>query len=226
MDLATLFSIHTLQSLLDILGYPAVTLLILLESAGIPLPGESMVLLASFYAATSHQLQLPIIILCAAIGAIIGDNIGYYIGRTGGRRFVERFGKYFFLKTSHLEYAERFFARHGAKTVFFGRFITFLRIWAAFLAGMNQMPWRAFMFYNALGGITWATLIGSLGYLSGIFFQDHFDQVEHLVKLIGWGGLGAVIVLVLGALLFLRLRRARQPEESTTNKKRNPSHAL
>ncbi|GHO77441.1 hypothetical protein KSD_52120 [Ktedonobacter sp. SOSP1-85] len=226
MDFTTLFSLHTLQSLLDFLGYPAVTLLILLESAGLPLPGESMVLLASFYAATSHQLQLPLIMLCAAIGAIIGDNIGFFIGRTGGRRFVERFGKYFFLKTSHLEHAERFFARHGAKTVFFGRFITLLRIWAAFLAGMNQMPWRTFMFYNALGGITWALLIGSLGYLGGIFFQDHFDQVEQVVKLIGWGGLGAVIVLVLGTLLFLRLRRTRQQEESTKNENRNPSHAL
>jgi membrane protein DedA with SNARE-associated domain len=226
MDFTTLFSLHTLQSLLDLLGYPAVTLLILLESAGLPLPGESMVLLASFYAATSHQLQLPLIMLCAALGAIMGDNIGYLIGRTGGRRFVERFGKYFFLKTSHLEYAERFFARHGAKTVFFGRFITLLRIWAAFLAGMNQMPWRTFMFYNALGGITWAILIGSLGYFGGIFFQDHFDQVEQLVKLIGWGGLGAVILLAIGMLLFLRLRHARQQRQPANKESSNPSHAL
>lgn len=226
MDFTTLFSLHTLQSLLDLLGYPAVTLLILLESAGLPLPGESMVLLASFYAATSHQLQLPLIMLCAALGAIMGDNIGYLIGRTGGRRFVERFGKYFFLKTSHLEYAERFFARHGAKTVFFGRFITLLRIWAAFLAGMNQMPWRTFMFYNALGGITWAILIGSLGYFGGIFFQDHFDQVEQLVKLIGWGGLGAFILLAIGMLLFLRLRHARQQRQPANKESSSPSHAL
>lgn len=112
------FSLQTLQYALHVIGYPAVTLFILIESAGIPLPGEVMVLLASFSAGTDGQLQLPIIIACAAAGAIIGDNIGYYIGRTGGRKFIERFGRYFLLKPQHLDKAELFFKRHGAKTVF------------------------------------------------------------------------------------------------------------
>ncbi|GHO50078.1 DedA family protein [Ktedonospora formicarum] len=213
MDVTTFFSLQTLEGLINTFGYPAIILFIMIESAGIPLPGETMLLAASFYAATSHHLQLPIVLLCAASGAIIGDNIGFYIGRTGGRRFVERFGKYFFVKMSHLEYAERFFVRHGAKTVFFGRFITLLRIWAAFLAGVNQMPWRTFMLYNALGGITWTVLIGGLGYLAGTFFKDHFDQVEHLVKFVGWGGLALVAVIVLVAFIVVRRRRARQIEE-------------
>src|SRR5437763_10605839 len=100
--LAALISLETLQNALHILGYPAVMLFIMIESSGIPFPGETMLLLASFYAAIDHQLQLPFIIACAAFGAILGDNIGYYIGRTGGRAFAERFGHYVFLKPAHL----------------------------------------------------------------------------------------------------------------------------
>ena len=165
--LLTFFSLQTLQDVLHIIGYPAVTLFILIESAGIPIPGESMLLLASFTAGLDGQLRLPWIIFWASFGAIVGDNIGFYIGRTGGRRFVERFGRFFFVKTEHLDKAATFFARHGAKTVFLGRFITFLRIWAAFLAGMNKMPWKTFLFYNALGGIVWALYISLLGFCAG-----------------------------------------------------------
>src|SRR2546423_8746892 len=101
--LAALISLQTLQNALHTLGHPAVTLFIMVESAGVPFPGETMLLLASFYAAIDQQLQLPIIIVCAAAGAIVGDNIGYYVGRTGGRVFIERFGRYIFLKPQHLE---------------------------------------------------------------------------------------------------------------------------
>src|SRR5207302_5875504 len=175
--LAALISLQTLQSVLNTLGYPAVTLFIMIESAGIPFPGETMLLLASFYAAIDHQLQLPFIIACAAFGAILGDNIGYYIGRTGGRAFAERFGRYIFLKPAHLDRAERFFARHGDKTVFFGRFVSILRTWSAFLAGVHQMRWRTFLIYNAAGGIVWAVIFGTLGYLAGGLFHNDFGQV-------------------------------------------------
>src|SRR6266568_600391 len=162
--LAALISLQTLQNALHTVGYPAVTLFVMIESSGIPFPGETMLLLASFYAAVDHQLQIGIIIACAALGAIIGDNIGFYVGRTGGRAFVERFGRYVFLKPQHLDRAEKFFAKYGDKTVFFGRFIAVLRAWAAFLAGVNQMRWRTFLIYNAAGGILWATIFGLLGY--------------------------------------------------------------
>src|SRR3989442_15074528 len=138
--LAALISLATLQNALNSFGYAAVTLFIMIESSGIPFPGETMLLLASFYAAVSHQLQIPLVIACAAFGAIIGDNIGYLIGRTGGRALVKRYGKYFFVKPEHLDRAEKFFAKHGDKTVFFRRFIAVLRAWAAFLAGLNHMP--------------------------------------------------------------------------------------
>src|SRR6266851_7617054 len=124
--LAALISPETLQNILNIIGYPAVTLFVMIESSGIPFPGETMLLLASFYAAIDQHLQLPIIIASAALGAIVGDNLGYYAGRTGGRALVERFGRYFFLKPQHLDRAEKFFAKHGDKTVFFGRFIAIL----------------------------------------------------------------------------------------------------
>src|SRR5436853_5692766 len=91
--LAALISLDTLQNALNILGYPAVTLFVMIESSGIPFPGETMLLLASFYAAIDNHLQIPIVIACAAAGAIIGDNLGYYAGRTGGRALVERFGR-------------------------------------------------------------------------------------------------------------------------------------
>src|SRR5215470_6346011 len=208
--LLSFFSLQTLVNALHVMGYPAITLFILLESAGIPLPGESVVLLAAFTAGVDGQLQLPWIIVCASLGAILGDNLGFYIGRTGGRRFVERFGRFFFLKMEHLDKAAKFFDRHGPKTVFFGRFITLLRIWAAFLAGMNRMRWRTFLFYNALGGIVWALYISLLGFFAGRLFHDHFDQVELLVRTIGWTGLGICIVLAIAAYITFRIRRARR----------------
>ena len=178
-----------------------------------------MVLLASFSAGTDGHLQLPIIIVCAAAGAIIGDNIGYYIGRTGGRKFIERFGRYFFLKTQHLDKAEIFFNRHSAKTVFFGRFISLLRIWAAVLAGMNHMSWRTFLIYNSLGGIVWACYVSLLGYLAGHVFHQHFDQVELLVKTIGWGGLAIMMLIAAGMLIFYRRCRAHRKSVQSQQRK-------
>ncbi len=207
--LAALISLATLQNALNTIGYPAVAVFIMIESSGIPFPGETMLLLASFYAAVSHQLQIPLVIACAAFGAIIGDNIGYYIGRTGGRAIVVRFGKYFFIKTEHLDRAEEYFAKHGDKTVFFGRFIAVLRAWAAFLAGINNMHWRTFLFYNAAGGIVWAATFGTLGYVAGRFLHDNFAQVEQLASILGWVGAGLIIAAAMAVLIVYRVRKTR-----------------
>lgn len=217
-----MISLQFLQNMLNTIGYPAVVLFVFIESTGIPFPGETMLLLASFFAATSGHLSLPGVIACAALGAILGDNLGYYIGRVGGRRFIERFGRYFFLKTEHLDKAEGFFKKHGAKTVFFARFITLLRIWAAFLAGVNNMNWRTFLFYNAAGGIAWATLMGTLGYIAGNYFQHHFDQVLHLVHVLGWAGLGAIVLTVIGAIVFFKLRRRDHTQPVSEEKEQEP----
>jgi membrane protein DedA with SNARE-associated domain len=210
--LAALISLATLQNALNTFGYLAVALFVMIESSGIPFPGETMLLLASFYAAVSHQLQIPLVIACAAIGAIIGDNIGYLIGRTGGRAFVMRFGKYVFIKPEHLARAEVYFAKHGDKTVFFGRFIAILRAWAAFLAGVNHMHWRTFLIYNASGGILWATIFGTLGYIAGRFFHDNFAQVERLATTIGWLGTGLIVIAVLAVLIVFRVRKHKRAQ--------------
>jgi len=207
---ASLISLATLQNALNSFGYAAVALFVMIESSGIPFPGETMLLLASFYAAVSHQLQIPLVIACAAFGAIVGDNIGYLIGRTGGRAFVLRFGKYVFIKPEHLARAEIYFTKHGDKTVFFGRFIAVLRAWAAFLAGVNHMHWRTFLIYNAAGGILWATIYGTLGYVAGRFFHDNFAQVERLAATLGWLGTGLIVIAALVVLIvFLRRRHKR-----------------
>jgi membrane protein DedA with SNARE-associated domain len=207
---AALISVQTLQNILGVIGYPAVTLFIMIESTGIPFPGETMLLLASFFTATSHQLAIPIVIACAALGAIIGDNLGYLAGRTGGRVLALRYGKYIFLKPHHLDYAEKFFEKHGDKTVFFGRFVAVLRAWSAFLAGINHMQWRKFLIYNAAGGIVWAIVYGTLGYVAGRFLHDNFAAVERIARTLGWIGAGIVVVSAVAAFILLRLRRRKR----------------
>ena len=206
MIIAALISLQTLQNALATFGYPAVIVFVMIECIGIPFPGETMLLLASFYAATDTRLQIPLVILCAAVGAIFGDNIGYLFGRTGGRAFLLRFGRFFFVKPAYLEYAERFFARHGNKTVFFGRFTTLLRLWSALLAGVNHMHWRTFLLYNAAGGIVWAIFYGLLGYGAGRLFHDNFAQVERLASTIGWIAGGAIVAVIFLVLIVIRVR--------------------
>jgi membrane protein DedA with SNARE-associated domain len=214
MPLASLSILQILQNALNILGYPAVTLFVMIESSGIPFPGETMLLLASFYSAIDNHLQIPFVIACAALGAIVGDNLGYYIGRTGGKAIIERYGRYVFIKPEHLERGEKFFARYGDKTVFFGRFVAVLRAWAAFLAGVNRMHWRTFFIYNAAGGIVWATIYGLLGYYAGRFFHDNFTEVEHLARTISWTGAGIIAAGVIIAIIY-RVRRRHAPKKQS-----------
>jgi len=218
--LAALISFQTLTNLLNNYGYIAVTFFVMIESSGIPFPGETMLLLAAFTAGADpqHHLFIPFVIACAALGAIAGDNIGYYVGRTGGRAFVLRFGKYLFLKQEHLDRAEKFFDKHGDKTVFFGRFIAVLRAWAAFLAGVNHMHWRNFFIYNAAGGIVWATIYGTLGYFAGRFLHDNFAQVESIAGRVGLFGAIAIVVGAVAAIVIFRLRRARRRQSQSTTK--------
>lgn len=209
LPIAALITLQTLKEALATFGYPAVAFFVMIESMGVPFPGETMLLLASFYSAIDSHLQIPFVIICAALGAIIGDNFGYSIGRRGGRPFVERFGHYFFVKPEHLNYAEQFFEKHGGKTVFFGRFTTLLRLWAALLAGVNHMHWRTFLIYNAAGGILWAIIYGTLGYVAGRFFHDNFHQVEHLARTTSWVAGGIIAAAVAAVVIYLWLRRRK-----------------
>lgn len=217
--LAALISLQSLQQFLATFGYFAVFAFVMIESLGIPFPGETMLLLGSFYVAIDHRLSLPIVIICAALGAVVGDNIGYYIGHKGGRPFIERYGRYVFVKPEHLVRAERFFAKHGGKTVFFGRFVSILRTWAAFLAGVERMHWRTFLVYNAAGGIIWATIYGILGYVAGRFFHDNFAAVEHIARTIGWVGAGIILTVAAIIIIIFRIRRSRQNQQARPQEK-------
>src|SRR5436190_3541284 len=160
----------TAQNLLHLLatyGYWAVFVFIAIESMGIPFPGETMLLVAAIYAGTTHHLSILLVIVAAASGAILGDNLGFMIGRVGGYRLLRRYGHYIRLDERKLKLGQYLFLKHGGKVVFFGRFVAVLRAWAAFLAGTNRMRWPDFLLFNALGGIVWATLIGLGGYYLG-----------------------------------------------------------
>lgn len=194
------------------LGYLAVFLLVGVEASGIPVPGETA-LIAGGVAASQGRLTIGLVILAAAAGAIIGDNFGYLIGRRVGRRLLTRPGRSFERRQLALKRGEDLFERHGAKAVFFGRWIALLRIWASWLAGMTHMPWPSFLVFNALGGITWAVTFGLTSYLAG----------SAAAKLIGTIGLAAaavviVVVLVVGVVLYRRHHaagkraRAAEPE--------------
>src|SRR5258706_8209214 len=162
---------NNLTNFLSAYGYWAVLAFVAIESTGIPFPGETMLIFASVYAGRTHRLSIFLVIAAAAGGAILGDNIGFWVGREGGYRLLRRYGRYIRLDERKLKLGQYLFRKHGGKVVFFGRFIAVLRAWAAFLAGVNRMPWPDFLFFNAAGGITWATIYGLGGYYLEIIYS-------------------------------------------------------
>lgn len=177
------------------LGYGALFGLIAAESAGVPVPGESSLIAASLLAAAG-QLSLPLVIAIAAAAAVIGDNLGYWAGRRGGRALLLRSGPLAGHRRHLVERGEVFFARHGAKTVFLGRWVTGVRVVAAVLAGAGHMPWRQFLLYNLLGAITWAAGIAVIATLLG-----------PIGTAVVYGA--GVAIAALGSLGALRQRRRR-----------------
>ena len=189
------------MSLTDHIGYPLLFVLVGAESSGVPVPGETALIAAAVLASRPNaSLALPAVIATAAVAAIVGDNIGYLIGRHGGRRLLERPGRFARQRAKVLEVGEPFFERHGPKAVFLGRWILGLRVWASWLAGITHMPWRAFLMYNALGGISWAVTIGVLAYVAG-------SGIEALIRDVGAGA--AVLVVIAAATLYVLRRRRR-----------------
>jgi membrane protein DedA with SNARE-associated domain len=181
-------------------GYLVVFFGVMLESAGVPLPGEAILITAG---ALVHRgnLDLGDTLLFGILGAVIGDQIGYWVGRLGGRPFALRWGRHAFITPERLGHAEAFFARHGGRAVFLARFVTGLRVFGALVAGTSQMPWVRFALYNALGGTVWATAAVLLGY----FLWASISLVEHWV---GRASLLLVATLALALLLRWTYRRA------------------
>jgi membrane protein DedA with SNARE-associated domain len=196
-----------LHHLIHTYGYWAVAIIVSLESMGIPLPGETILMGAAIYAGTTHQLDIASVIAAASIGAIVGDNVGFWLGREFGYRLLLRYAGYLRLTEGRIKLGQYMFMRHGGKVVFFGRFVAVLRVLAAFLAGTNRMTWGRFLIFNAAGGIAWATLYGFGAYHLG-------KQVKRVLGPVGYVGLAAAIIIVVCWFIFLRRNEARLQEEA------------
>ncbi len=186
-------------------GYLIVFFGVMAESAGVPLPGET-ILIASGILAEQSKLDLGVVILFGTLGAVTGDQIGYWVGRKGGRPFVLRWGRYVKITPERLAGAERFFARHGGKAVFFARFFSGLRVFGALVAGVSRMRFGTFLFYNALGGAVWATAAVLVGYLLG-------GSLGIVERWLGKASLLLGILAVLAVVLYVLYRWASHHPE-------------
>src|SRR3954447_24733152 len=193
-----------LATIVDVarIGLPVMALVIAGESMGLPLPGETALIAAAILASRGKLDIVPVIAL-AACAAIVGDNLGYLIGRRGGRRLLLRVPRLRPHAERMLAVGEPFFARHGPKAVFLGRWFAGLRIAAAWLAGVHRMRWPSFLFWNATGGIAWAVSVGVLAYALG-------HSAERVLKTAGVIGAGGVVLGGIAGLLWLRTRRRRR----------------
>jgi membrane protein DedA with SNARE-associated domain len=187
------------------IGYIATFGLIAIETMGIPVPGETA-LIASALAASKGHLSIVVLIVLAASAAIIGDNVGFAIGRKYGRRIFVKPGPMYNQRLALLDMGEPFFAKHGPKAVFLGRWVSGLRIASAWLAGMNKMSWPTFLFWNALGGICWATGVGLGAYYAGHAFEDAISKV-------GIYGAGAAVLALVGFLYWRHRKHKRELDE-------------
>jgi membrane protein DedA with SNARE-associated domain len=188
----------TVKSLLEQYGLVILFIGVAIESAGIPIPGETALITAAFLARPEYgTFSLAAVIVVGAAGAIVGDNVGYWLGRSGGRALLERWSVTKRQTARLLPPAERFFEKHGPKTIFIARFIAILRVTAAWIAGISRMHWATFLVWNAAGGIVWATAVSLIAYYAGKAVADAISRY----------GLYAVIVLiVVGGAAFLVLR--------------------
>lgn len=191
-------------AVVDAIGYPAAGLGILIESSGIPFPGETLLLAAAAWAAARHH-SIVLVILFGFLGATAGADLGYLLGYRGGRPFVERFGSLFRIRPEHIASSELFFSRYGDRAILAGRFILGLRTWGSMLAGMARMPFWRFQLFSALGGLAWATLIGAAGY----FLGSNLPLIETVIRALGIGGL-AIVAAILVIALLARRRASRR----------------
>jgi len=196
----------TIDGLVQAYGLWALFAAVMLESTGVPIPGETALISAALYAGATNRVAIFSVVIVAAAAAIVGDNIGYLIGRTLGVRLLVRYGHYVNLTESRLRIGHYLFQRHGAKIVFFGRFVAILRAIAALLAGANRMYWPRFLAMNALGGMTWAALVGFAAYLFG-------EQMTRVAGPVGLILLAVTLGLIVVGISFF-VRHEKQLETS------------
>src|SRR5712692_4986624 len=197
-------SLQLIEHYMLVYGYWAVFFGVMLENAGVPVPGETILLVAGYFASTG-EFNIALVMMIAASGAVVGDNIGFAIGHHYGRGFLLRAGRFFFLTPKRFAHMEDYFATHGNKTILVARFITGLRVFAALLAGASKMPWRVFVVYNVAGAILWSVVITMLGYLFG-------QSLPLLVKWVGRTGTFLLIAAIIVAIIVWRVRRHRKVE--------------
>ena len=183
-------------------GYWALFTLVGLESLGIPLPGETILITAGIYAGHTHKLNVWLIFLVAAAAAIAGDNIGFWIGDKGGYALLKRYGRYIRFKETEIKIGRYVFEEHGGKVVFFGRFVSVLRTYAAFLAGTNRMEWRRFLVFNAAGGIIWAAIYAFASYYTGNSIRHASSQLNIVLGVVAG-------VAVVAGILVLRSQKKK-----------------
>ena len=195
-------SLQLIEHYMLMYGYWAVFFGVMLENAGVPLPGETILLIAGYFAATG-EFHLPLVMLIAATGAVVGDNIGFAIGHHYGRGVLLRFGRFVFLTPKRVRSMEQYFENHGNKTILVARFITGLRVFAALFAGASKMPWRVFVVYNVAGAILWSVVISLLGYLFG-------QSLPLLVKWVGRSGTILLVAAIVIGIVVWRIRKYRR----------------
>jgi membrane protein DedA with SNARE-associated domain len=198
--------LHSLEPTLDQFGYLAVVGLVLIEDFGVPVPGETVLILAAVYAGTG-RLSIVLVALLGFCGALIGDNIGFAIGHFGGRPLTERYGRYIFLTPVRLDRATDFFKRHGGKIIVVARFIEGLRQANGIIAGTAGMHWARFLFFNAIGAALWVLVWTGLGYFSGSHIDTIYSDATRYSTYLAI--IAGVLVLAFVARRVLRVRRAR-----------------
>jgi membrane protein DedA with SNARE-associated domain len=193
--------LHTLEPTLNHYGYLAVVALVLIEDFGVPVPGETVLILAAVYAGAG-RLNIVLVALLGFFGALLGDNIGFAIGHFGGRPLAERYGRYIFLTPERLEKATSFFERHGGKIIIVARFIEGLRQANGIIAGISGLRWTRFLVFNAIGAALWVAVWTSVGYFSGSHIDTIYADATRYDKY-----LVVALVLVLAAYVAVRMRR-------------------
>jgi membrane protein DedA with SNARE-associated domain len=198
--------LHSLEPTLDRFGYLAVTGLVLIEDFGVPVPGETILILASVYAGTG-RLNIALVFLCGFVGAVLGDNIGFAIGHFGGRRLIDRYGRYIFLTPERIDKATRFFDRHGGKIIIIARFVEGLRQANGIIAGTAGIHWARFLLFNAIGAALWVAVWTSVGYFSGSHINTIYNDATRYDTY--FAAAFGVLALAYIARRVVRARRAR-----------------
>ncbi len=199
--------IELFRPYVDDYGYIVLFFGVMAENASLPVPGETILIIAAFYSHHGH-LSLSYVILLATLGCILGDNISFYVGRKLGRHFITQYGKYLLITQNRLAFVEHFFEKHGDKTIFIQRWITGVRVIGALVAGTTQMPWPRFVLFNCLGAITWVTTISLIAYV----FAVNLPLLLKIFGRSGWVLLGLVVAV--GLYFYLKRRLTADSEPS------------